>query len=240
MPQIGEIKNATIIGLVGGNNYIWHACVDCGKERWVGLKKGEPVSKRCKVCSGRMNCKKLAEARPGRKRDTQGYVQLKIHPDDFFYLMAKQDGYVLEHRLVVARDLGRNLHRWEIVHHKNHIRDDNRIENLQLVSDDRHKQITILENRISYLEKQIEFQDKLITRIEKLERAGERLYHTYELLNIYIPRLTEVNIKYLQACTDYYFKMGRDVSKLRNILGILWDKEKPSGKQIELDSNESN
>jgi len=40
----------------------------------------------------------------------------------------------------------------KIVHHKNHKRDDNRIENLQLVSDDRHNQITILEVRIKYLE----------------------------------------------------------------------------------------
>ena len=75
---------------------------------------------------------------------------------DFFYQMANKNGYVLEHRLVMARYLERNLHRWEIVHHKNHIRDDNRIENLQLVSDNRHKQITMLENRIKYLEREIE------------------------------------------------------------------------------------
>ncbi|KKK89418.1 hypothetical protein LCGC14_2733300 [marine sediment metagenome] len=78
---------------------------------------------------------------------------LYLAKDDFFYPMCNKDSYVLEHRLVVAKSLGRNLHRWEIVHHINHVKDDNRLQNLQLVSDDRHKQITILERRIVHLEK---------------------------------------------------------------------------------------
>ena len=46
--------------------------------------------------------------------------------------MARSDGYVMEHRLVMARRIGRPLLRSEVVNHINHDPRDNRPENLEL------------------------------------------------------------------------------------------------------------
>jgi len=69
----------------------------------------------------------------GKKKNLQGYVLVKLAPDHPFYCMADKNGYVLGHRLVMAEKLGRPLQRKEIVHHINGKKDDNRLENLELL-----------------------------------------------------------------------------------------------------------
>jgi len=66
----------------------------------------------------------------GRIKDRFGYIQIwkPNHPN------AKLAGYVHEHRLVMSEHLGRPLESYEYVHHKNGIKDDNRLENLEIMT----------------------------------------------------------------------------------------------------------
>lgn len=93
----------------------------------------------------------------GRIKRGDGYVQILLLPNDFFYPMASKQSYVLEHRLVMAQHLGRCLLDWETVHHKNSVRNDNRIENLELLPNpNKHDALTKMAGYIKKLEKEIE------------------------------------------------------------------------------------
>jgi hypothetical protein len=67
----------------------------------------------------------------------QGYVLEYVYADDPYFEMGARNTrsrgrYAPQHRLVMARSLGRALRPDETVHHINGVRDDNRLENLQL------------------------------------------------------------------------------------------------------------
>lgn len=68
----------------------------------------------------------------GRVEVAGGYWRVRVELDDQFHCMADHRGYVLEHRLVMARSLRRPLTPHETVHHINGDPSDNRLENLQL------------------------------------------------------------------------------------------------------------
>lgn len=61
-----------------------------------------------------------------------GYIAAWVSEDDPLASMRMNNGYVLEHRLVVARHFNRPLSQNETVHHINGDKKDNQIENLQL------------------------------------------------------------------------------------------------------------
>ena len=172
MPELNELKLGHEIGKKSPyQRFIFAACEKCGIPRWALYvkKTNRPRDLICASC-GKGKRKGLF----GKGHyDKDGYV-LKSLPWEHPYIsMANSRGWILEHRLVMAQHLGRNLLPREHVHHLNGVRDDNRIENLVLMSMTEHlhchtgkpysqriqdleRTIKVLEARIKILESNIE------------------------------------------------------------------------------------
>ena len=134
------------IGKKGTARYSFLPCSLCGIERWVEIRHGEPRSSVCSDCRYLLTNK----SRKGGKNMNQDYVSVWLYKNDFFAPMitkrslSKRGGYVFEHRLVMAKHLGRCLQPWELVHHKGirytgiENKSDNLIDNLKLTTRGSH------------------------------------------------------------------------------------------------------
>ena len=101
---------------------------------------------------GHANKGKFLEKNPnwrGGKIEVDGYI--KIYKPE--YKNSDCHGYIFEHRYIMEQYLDRDLSPNEIVHHINEDKQDNRIENLQVLTisehNSHHRKEEIMEGRFS-------------------------------------------------------------------------------------------
>jgi len=100
-------------------------CPTCGETFY-------PRRPAMKFCS--RSCSSVSQRKERRWVDSKGYVLVTVSDDDPLREMANDRRQVKEHRLVMARSLGRPLLCHETVHHKDGNRQNNASSNLELWS----------------------------------------------------------------------------------------------------------
>ena len=151
MDKIGDIKNATEIGRNGSSRFIFAKCEYCDNVKWVSYSKYMKKGRRCRSCSCKFSPAFQANIRKSGKEHRnwhggryiskgkyKGYVMVYARKDGPFNSMVGMRPYIPEHRIVMAKHLGRCLTKDEHVHHKNGIKTDNRIVNLELTTNGQH------------------------------------------------------------------------------------------------------
>jgi len=174
--KLGTMVRGTDIGLKDKYHYwVRHSCIGCGKERWVMLRNRKPQNSKCCSCANKKEMPRGSASKSwnGGHHITRGYVRIYIPSDDFFFPMAGHRCYILEHRLVMAKKLGRCLQKWEHVHHKGiryadiRNKSDNLDDNLELTTVGSHSREHSKGYRDGYAKGLIDGRNQQIEELKK-------------------------------------------------------------------------
>lgn len=112
-----------------GTKACWLCRCDCGAEIEIETRRLRNYNVQSCGCSRYPRKEKSPSWKGGRRILKSGYVTLR-RPE--FPGKENYGPEVFEHVVIMSRYLNQVLRKGETVHHKNGIRDDNRIENLEL------------------------------------------------------------------------------------------------------------
>lgn len=142
---------------------------------------------RSNACSG----ERSGNFKGYRRKTKRGYILLYMpeHPN------ASKNGLIMEHRVIMEQHLGIIIPKEFAVHHINGIKDDNRIENLSVMTNSAHSAYH--------------------NRSDKKQKNGEKnpLYKKIEPAEIM--RLREIGYTVKRVCTELGIKKTKYYSVLR-------------------------
>jgi hypothetical protein len=126
-------------------------CPVCKQLRFVKARSVVKKNRDCRKCAttkSHYDNPRIGRAenhynwKGGINLNKQGYVVEYVKKSNLYFSMAanshRAGGYILQHRLVMAKHLGRCLEPFEVVHHINGNKQNNKIENLRLTNRNSH------------------------------------------------------------------------------------------------------
>ena len=108
----------------------WAHIGKSGKGKFVSLETRQAISNARK--GKRLRSDYDFGGHEKQRKDGYVYVYIPDHPN------ATKEGYVMKHRLVMEQNIGGYIPQGYVVHHKNGKRNDNEIENLELMKFSEH------------------------------------------------------------------------------------------------------